>query len=106
MEDTNRVARQQPENQELCPVCGAYREALRAMMEDGDSACKFHTKEYLIERYNLLTKAYNNLFCEGNPQMHNVHQRRLEIIELGKKVGLELALPSLEEIEREEKQDD
>ena len=101
MEDTLRVAQQQPENQGPCPGCGAYRRALREMMTDGDSACNFHSREYLIERYTLLTKSYNNLFREGNPQMHNVHQRMLEVIELGKKIGLQLGGKSLEEIEEE-----
>ncbi len=59
-------------------------------------------KVWLKAEYAILTAVHDMLFQSDNPQMHNIHARRWELIKVGRKVGLELAPPSLEELEREE----
>jgi hypothetical protein len=47
-------------------------------------------KEWLYAEYDRLTRQFNLLDQQDNPQSHNYHQRRLEIIEVGRAVGVEL----------------
>ncbi len=57
---------------------------------------------WLINRYNSLSLQHAMLFRSKNPQMHNIHARQLELIEVGKVVGIELPLGKyLEDIEEE-----
>ncbi len=54
-------------------------------------------KSWLETRYEDLCLTYDRYFLNNNPQMHNIHARRLEIIEVGKAIGLNLGKSSLEE---------
>jgi len=55
-------------------------------------------KSWLEKEYKELTDRDNKLFRQNNPQMHNINQRRLELIKVGKAARIELVnKPSLEE---------
>jgi hypothetical protein len=58
-------------------------------------------KSWLMLEYAELCFRYNKL-CE-NPMRNSIHERRLELIKVGRKVGIELAPPSLERKLKEEK---
>ncbi len=58
-------------------------------------------KEWLRWEYAELTKSYNR--CFPYPTMHTYHNKRLELIKVGRAVGIELAPPSLERKLKEEK---